>query len=50
MFEVLEFVFESFWRWLGTVILILTIGKTLRDWWVTFKNWFSVGWLRRQKR
>ena len=30
MIEVLEFIFSSFWRWLGTVILITSITGGVR--------------------
>jgi hypothetical protein len=29
MLEVLEFIFRSFWTWLGTVILVGTIAEGL---------------------
>lgn len=29
--EVLEFVFSSFWRWLGTVVLLTTTAGALRS-------------------
>lgn len=30
MLEILEFIFSSFWIWLGMVILIATAGASLR--------------------
>jgi hypothetical protein len=27
MIEILEFIFSSFWRWLGTVILIAAVAE-----------------------
>lgn len=30
MIEVLEFIFSSFWRWLGTLVLVESITGALR--------------------
>jgi len=30
MIEVLEFIFQNFWHWLGTVILVSSIGGIFR--------------------
>ncbi len=30
MIEILEFIFSSFWRWLGTLILISTVTNIPR--------------------
>jgi len=30
MLEVMEFIFSSFWVWLGTVILVATVSETFR--------------------
>lgn len=38
MLEVLQFVFSSFWHWLGTVILILAIGTALNAVIVAFRG------------
>lgn len=29
MLEILQYIFSSFWIWLGTVILVATIGEAL---------------------
>lgn len=29
MLEVLDFIFGSFWRWLGTLVLIIALGGAI---------------------
>lgn len=29
MLEILQFIFSSFWVWLGTVILVATLGQAI---------------------
>lgn len=31
MLEVLKFIFSSFWIWLGTVVLVLSVGVALNN-------------------
>lgn len=31
MLEVLQFIFSSFWVWLGTIVLVATFGATLAN-------------------
>lgn len=38
MLEILKFIFSSFWIWLGTVILILSIGVALNNIIVAFRG------------
>lgn len=32
MLEILQFVFSSFWIWLGTVILVAACAETVAKW------------------
>jgi len=38
MIEILQFIFSSFWIWIGTVILILSIGTALNSIIVAFRG------------
>jgi len=31
MLKVLEFIFQSFWHWVGTIIIILTISAGIAE-------------------